>query len=1244
MVNNNAQNLIKQVLSSADTVGLLQAKDVGGTTRYIADFSAYPSSVEDSFTLTAANAGISVGSGSTAPTASDYQLVSTITSGLTGNVTSSNNVDANGNASITFTVALTNTSSSNISISEIGYKQEISASDELNGTTATDRVFLLDRSVFDTITIAPSSQVTIDYTLKAVITNNGGAVGTKSITANGTYNALNDNLDGYSTVTVNVQALLGTKSITSNGTYNASGDSLEGYSSVTVNVTPNVGTKNISTNGTYNASGDSLDGYSSVTVAVSPNVGTKSITSNGTYNSSSDSLDGYSQVVVNVSGGGGVFVKATPNMTSDTTPSGEVIYSSCYSGTYPAWKAFNGYDDNGSETWLSSYSDNVGSWIGYHFTEAVCIKKAAVSVRNNPSYPHAVKRFKLQGSNDGNTWIDIQECATTSATALQRDEYIIENDDSYTYYRLYTLEVWDLQDVDQNAAYNQVELYYVQSGIFGTKVIYDDGTYDAQDDNFYGYSEVTICTQNISSFSCTETIQTYTVPKSGHYKLEVWGAQGGSSGSRHGGYGGYSTGEIDLAEGDILYIGVGGMGGNNNNRGAGYNGGGDANYGGNRADGGGATHIAKVTGTLDSLSSNINDILIVAGGGGGAASYSGNDQGDGGSGGGYIGGHGLYNDSTTGDSNSHTGSGGTQLAGGETDDYTTQSTGAFGQGASRDDGDLWGGSGGGGGFYGGGASTNNAGAGGGSGYISSELSNACMYGYSVSESSATATRTVSVNVYSETANKETAKVGNGYCRITLMRESYYELATPLMTSNMTPSGVVSASSYFDNLIYYQPWFAFSSYRSGDQQTWTSASGSTTGEWISYQFPEAVAITKLVTVNRNEEDLGLANYDNGAIETFKFQGSDNGSSWTDIDTCTITSDAGHHEETFYFNNTTEYLYYRIYVISAYGDNFVGLSQVKMYKGADAHCKLITSNGYYEAKKEGFANYTSVLVNIASPQINPFPQGTSTLTPYNSNGITINSSSIDTNGTLEVDFDEAQAGYEGMVIELNTTPGHIYKVEFDYQNISAQYFSGYVLGWLLENSARTNYDDWEKWSNNIERDTILHHYENVIIATGNKIYVNFNLCGYSDGTTNNAQITNFKVYENTVNASPYLITKGATYYTFELTNESGGAYANFVTKGIQVNPHAGAWGMQINVTDLNDIVFIISAVTNAQYAYIGVGDILGYSTSGANLDVKAGLSTGTEKIYRLDVSDLTGNKYLQFTGGVNALATIESIMVG
>lgn len=128
-------------------------------------------------------------------------------------------------------------------------------------------------------------------------------------------------------------------------------------------------------------------------------------------------------------------------------------------------------------------------------------------------------------------------------------------------------------------------------------------------------------------FNYTGDYQTFIVPKTGVYKLETWGAQGGSyNETYHGGYGGYSSGYITLKKGDKLYINVGGQGsyiGPYNTGQGGYNGGGSillTHSDGNekRATGGGATHISLKSGLLSTLENSKDDILIVSGGGGAA--------------------------------------------------------------------------------------------------------------------------------------------------------------------------------------------------------------------------------------------------------------------------------------------------------------------------------------------------------------------------------------------------------------------------------------------------------------------------------------------------------------------------------------------------------------------------------------------------------------------------------------------------
>ena len=197
---------------------------------------------------------------------------------------------------------------------------------------------------------------------------------------------------------------------------------------------------------------------------------------------------------------------------------------------------------------------------------------------------------------------------------------------------------------------------------------------------------ITAVTTNVKNFAYTGNVQSITIPTAGTYKLEVWGAQGGSGSYSTGGKGGYAKGNISLTSGTTLYIYVGGKGSFSTSAGStgGWNGGGNTQNYAYAGSGGGATDIRRGGKALSNR-------IIVAGGGGGSAGTGSSAYGNGGTGGGTSGGAGRYL-TTTGES--QTGKGGTQTSGGS--GYGNGTSGSLGQGGNGYDNA----GGGGGGYYG----------------------------------------------------------------------------------------------------------------------------------------------------------------------------------------------------------------------------------------------------------------------------------------------------------------------------------------------------------------------------------------------------------------------------------------------------------------------------------------------------------------------------------------------------------------
>ena len=285
------------------------------------------------------------------------------------------------------------------------------------------------------------------------------------------------------------------------------------------------------------------------------------------------------------------------------------------------------------------------------------------------------------------------------------------------------------------------------------------------------------------NFDYTGVVQTYTIPSTGLYKLEVWGAQGGyRSSSTYGGKGGYSYGTVTLNKGDTLYVYAGGAGGNGTSGcgsticSGGFNGGG---YRYKYYGGGGASDI-RIN------QDNYNSRVIVAGGGGSD---------------GATGKKGMYGGGETGGSSTENytaisnygGKGGTQTYSGYSTSYTvtTQATtglnsntlanygGGFGFGGGGVYLSSGYGGAGGGGWYGGSGNVpdssgdDDRGGGGGSGFVYTESTSSNVpSGYTLNSSyylTDAATVAGNTSFTSPTGTSETGHSSNGYARITGIR-------------------------------------------------------------------------------------------------------------------------------------------------------------------------------------------------------------------------------------------------------------------------------------------------------------------------------------------------------------------------------------------------------------------------------------------------------------------------------------------
>lgn len=189
-----------------------------------------------------------------------------------------------------------------------------------------------------------------------------------------------------------------------------------------------------------------------------------------------------------------------------------------------------------------------------------------------------------------------------------------------------------------------------------------------------------------SSYTESEKIKTINL-SAGTYRVECWGAQGGSiNETYHGGYGAYTSGKLVLNQDKTFYAYIGSAGqytGQNNSViPGGYNGGGnssDCRYNDVRlsTSGGGSTDLRLTNGDWDNDSS-LNSRIIVAAGGSGPAKYGDYYISTGVGGGGILGYDGKIYEAKSG----HEGKKASQTSGGIGGSNNSTYSGSFGKGGS----------------------------------------------------------------------------------------------------------------------------------------------------------------------------------------------------------------------------------------------------------------------------------------------------------------------------------------------------------------------------------------------------------------------------------------------------------------------------------------------------------------------------------------------------------------------------------
>jgi hypothetical protein len=152
------------------------------------------------------------------------------------------------------------------------------------------------------------------------------------------------------------------------------------------------------------------------------------------------------------------------------------------------------------------------------------------------------------------------------------------------------------------------------------------------------------------------------------------------------------------------------------------------------------------------------------------------------------------------------------------------------------------------------------------------------------------------------------------------------IITANMTSNTTPSGIVTSSSQFG--AGYPPWQAFQYVNTGD---WLS-SGPV--GWIAYEFPTSKVVAKYTVLRSVNNQFPTSTPRDWTLEGWT------GSSWVILDT--VTGNSGDY--TADVSNTTAYIQYRLNITANNGGSYIGIREIFFYETNDFGANSVAGGGF------------------------------------------------------------------------------------------------------------------------------------------------------------------------------------------------------------------------------------------------------------------------------------------------------------